>query len=670
MSKPDTIHASIHWRWNSLSAHSLHLFCISDIALSHPLRRTLCHLPPMDELHTAQRSERRLSLSNAQQDVLTIDTDLRSPRGSEMSNISPTHSNNPHPANSNATNAPNSNALQSSSATMQPPSAANAKSHHQLSSNVTVSGSTMTNDGKKPLTPRRNGNNSSNSITPMSSISSLHSPNSIAEKIIARKPRSISFYIDLSSNGSLNSTQNSSRVRSLAALQNSKPYRKYKRAPFTSGSAITPNSDEILSRMNARLLRASLKRSSLLQEKRLKLKKRADHIKRKALLQRHKEKLMNLKLKAKTDYAMSAAAIKRQMFLQQRAERSGAKVEHAQNVAMLKRLEKCLHLRKSFSATFAEIVSNSSVLDDLLQDNDDDQQEEPDYTPVSPIKERFNSPLSGRSPRSPLSPIRTGHPIDRELTPLPSPTKLPNSTAINSPLFDTDTNGTTPAITITDDDSYPSPPRSPLRKSQSVPANLFDIEPLKIDIPSTEIEDFLPPITRYTLRELDVQEILSNVQLRHDLIFDPDMQFRPNLEGDRGTQKVIRNQQYWTEVQKEIVEASTGAKPWFRLPLLFMEIREIMSELIPYSKEFEDELDEKFDVELLTQELKHNALNAIGVLEFVAGHLHQYCAPCRDELVDQMVELFKKGEIVESLKKCFEVLEFMKLVSFCFLIYI
>jgi hypothetical protein len=42
-----------------------------------------------------------------------------------------------------------------------------------------------------------------------------------------------------------------------------------------------------------------------------------------------------------------------------------------------------------------------------------------------------------------------------------------------------------------------------------------------------------PPITRATLRELDLAEILRNPQLRHDIVFDPNLMFRPNFDGER-----------------------------------------------------------------------------------------------------------------------------------------
>ena len=50
---------------------------------------------------------------------------------------------------------------------------------------------------------------------------------------------------------------------------------------------------------------------------------------------------------------------------------------------------------------------------------------------------------------------------------------------------------------------------------------------------SPSIPSLTPPVTRKTLRELDLPEILQCRQLRHDVVFDANLMFRPNFDGDR-----------------------------------------------------------------------------------------------------------------------------------------
>ena len=49
--------------------------------------------------------------------------------------------------------------------------------------------------------------------------------------------------------------------------------------------------------------------------------------------------------------------------------------------------------------------------------------------------------------------------------------------------------------------------------------------------------EFSPPMTKATLSELDVNKIVHNPKLRHDINFDPDLHFRPNLDGGKGRRK-------------------------------------------------------------------------------------------------------------------------------------
>lgn len=62
----------------------------------------------------------------------------------------------------------------------------------------------------------------------------------------------------------------------------------------------------------------------------------------------------------------------------------------------------------------------------------------------------------------------------------------------------------------------------------------------------------VPPITRATLLELDLHEIVKNPQLRHDIVFDAHVQFRPNFDGDRGKKKREACERYWTAIAREV----------------------------------------------------------------------------------------------------------------------
>ncbi|KAI9004725.1 T-complex protein 11-domain-containing protein [Gaertneriomyces semiglobifer] len=173
-----------------------------------------------------------------------------------------------------------------------------------------------------------------------------------------------------------------------------------------------------------------------------------------------------------------------------------------------------------------------------------------------------------------------------------------------------------------------------------------------------ELLELLPPITRFTLRELELSEILSNAQLRHDLFFDPELQFKPNLDGEKGRQKREAADAYWEEVDSEV-----NAGHLYRLPLLLFEMRVIIIELLPYSAERKEDVERHIDVRLIAQQMQHGVLDALALVQYIADLLKANCAPARDCLVDAMVAECQGGNFVKTLRQCFEVLEFMKLVG-------
>ena len=61
-----------------------------------------------------------------------------------------------------------------------------------------------------------------------------------------------------------------------------------------------------------------------------------------------------------------------------------------------------------------------------------------------------------------------------------------------------------------------------------------------------------PPVTKATLSELDVNKIVNNPKLRHDINFDPDLHFRPNLDGEKGRRKAQRASDFWDTMRAQL----------------------------------------------------------------------------------------------------------------------
>ncbi|KAJ3101179.1 hypothetical protein HDU97_001591 [Phlyctochytrium planicorne] len=192
-----------------------------------------------------------------------------------------------------------------------------------------------------------------------------------------------------------------------------------------------------------------------------------------------------------------------------------------------------------------------------------------------------------------------------------------------------------------------------IKRCRSLSPHLFDTLD---ETDYLELLPLLPPITRFTLRELNMDEIISNIQLRHDFYFDANLQFKPNIEGDQGERKHILSDLFWSEIEAEI-----RSNHLYRVPLLLFEIRNIVVELLPYSDAMKEDLERNIDVRLIAQQIEHGVLSVPALMQYLAQLLRANCAPARDGMLDEMIESCMAGRFWDSLKTCFDALEMMKL---------
>ncbi|KAF2161668.1 hypothetical protein M409DRAFT_69720 [Zasmidium cellare ATCC 36951] len=193
-----------------------------------------------------------------------------------------------------------------------------------------------------------------------------------------------------------------------------------------------------------------------------------------------------------------------------------------------------------------------------------------------------------------------------------------------------------------------------------------------------------PPITPASLAELDMPRIINNPKLRHDVNFDRELHFRPNLDGSKGRQKIAQADQYWKALEAELVMhalASTermshpgNEEHWdrisraslVRLPKIFTAIRDILKTLVPdYDQKA---VKERLDVDHIMQLIQNGVCDLIDLGNWLAKVLKNHCAPMRDQLVDNMQKEIKQGadnnepkRLVSGLRQLMTILEAMKL---------
>ncbi|KAG2129098.1 T-complex protein 11-domain-containing protein [Suillus clintonianus] len=327
---------------------------------------------------------------------------------------------------------------------------------------------------------------------------------------------------------------------------------------------------------------------------------------------------------------------------------------------------------------------------------------------------------------SPVSPVTP--------TPTERAHKRPRVDTDNLPSFKTHRRPISSARTP----SSPLTPWRSFRKTDSRP-NVLNIDPHctaidcpsnsplpvhpPVDLSSPHIPAMHPLINRQTLKELDLDSILRNPQLRHDLLFDAGLQFRPTS----GRRKRELSDKYWSAIAQELetgctcvsfdlqwkphdllcvcaqgpipqVPSLTYCSPRRALTLRMpSRIRPLLTEFLevllfviqpltsicgtyanPATLQTQIEqhaaqaahLRSLFDPELIQQELHHELFDPSGLFIVIGQTLKSHCAPMRDRLVDAMVEAAKacapgcggsKADAVKAVRVCLDILELMKL---------
>jgi hypothetical protein len=144
------------------------------------------------------------------------------------------------------------------------------------------------------------------------------------------------------------------------------------------------------------------------------------------------------------------------------------------------------------------------------------------------------------------------------------------------------------------------------------------------------------------------------------MVFDPNLEFRPNDDGDRGVQKKIKADVFWKDIEEDVSGRRYGTPSYKRIPVLINEIKEILNDLVA-TEEYKQRLDSHMDVILIAQQLEHGVFDPISLMTFLADIMKAHCAPLRDPLIDQMLKDCVVGNFIISLRSCFEILERMKL---------
>ncbi|EED23793.1 cAMP-mediated signaling protein Sok1, putative [Talaromyces stipitatus ATCC 10500] len=203
--------------------------------------------------------------------------------------------------------------------------------------------------------------------------------------------------------------------------------------------------------------------------------------------------------------------------------------------------------------------------------------------------------------------------------------------------------------------------------------------------------DMVPPVTKETLSELDLERIMQNIQLRVDANFESGLHFLLDLNGEKGRQKKIMTDEYWEALSIEIMmytyinmnrprtsEIDMVHVPDMmalmkdtdlfqpRLPIMFETLHGILMTLVP--EKDHPSVSQNLDISHLMQQVHKGVLDLVSLSKWLAELLKMHCAPMRDHLADEMAAEIGMGStqadvgmLVSGLRKLFSMLEMMKL---------
>jgi len=385
----------------------------------------------------------------------------------------------------------------------------------------------------------------------------------------------------------------------------------------TTNKFLSPR--EISSRQYSRTHRAQMKRAYRKQERKMK------HVTRDSLNKHRKQiveqtiQLKQLKTKLKSDFQQASADIRRKMILQKRVETLGKQGEYQMSVSLLARLRRTIMLKKSISTSFLDAMYQtkeeeedeiiSATLDDGSSDVSSKGQPEEYEEGYRDLMDNFDSLLS--------LPANLGFEYELE----------GNSSPDRESAF-------------------------ALTRSMSVPELISKTASRSAMSLRIVFGELLPPITRFTLEELDIDHVLTNWKTRHDLVFDPDLTFKPNSTGTRGAAQRELREEFWKSIKLEDTD---------KILLLINEVKAIICEIVTWPEHRLQQIDEVVDIALIEQQIKSKTYNPAGTLQAFLGWIKDICAPIRDAEIDELLNKVSAGQFLEALEGLFNVCENIKL---------
>ncbi|KAB7498560.1 hypothetical protein Anas_01150 [Armadillidium nasatum] len=152
---------------------------------------------------------------------------------------------------------------------------------------------------------------------------------------------------------------------------------------------------------------------------------------------------------------------------------------------------------------------------------------------------------------------------------------------------------------------------------------------------------------------------VNNMVLAHEIAVDKNFKLEKFEPSEDSLERMVRetmHKAFWDNLTEQLKEDPPDYTQAF---VLLQEVKDKLLEItLPHHTRLRQEINEKFDLELIKQQVEHGVLNFEEYSRFVLSTMNRLCAPVRDEIIQ---ELMKEKDIVTIFRNVIETLDFMRL---------
>lgn len=206
-------------------------------------------------------------------------------------------------------------------------------------------------------------------------------------------------------------------------------------------------------------------------------------------------------------------------------------------------------------------------------------------------------------------------------------------------------------------------------------------------LPAISEHLLIPPVTRHSLRELDLDSLANNLQLKHDLMLEPAYKLKAKPPSPTSSQVY---EAYWREWYKDFMQCLSclrnqsssknsikgnsingdqgllkvvGEEATLtpRLSLFMVEVKDIMLSMYPNSHIVCQDLVHATDLAFIRHQMRNGAFDVVEWVQLLAEAMQANCAPKRDGQIAALLDSLQGERFLDVAKLIMALLEGQKL---------